>query len=43
LLVDGQLQVSGAGGDTEQSARDAIRVLFKGLDARAARSRRAGE
>jgi len=43
LLVDGQLRVSGASGDTEQSARDAIRVLFKGLDARAARSRRAGE
>jgi len=35
LLVDGQFAVAGAGGEAVHAAREAVRVLFKGLDARA--------
>jgi hypothetical protein len=34
LLVDGQFAISGATGDAVQSARDSVRVLFKGLEVR---------
>jgi AcrR family transcriptional regulator len=34
LVVDGQIAVTGDQGDAEQTARDAVRALFRGLSAR---------